>query len=45
MSRALEFKEQGNRYFQTGDYVAAESLYTKAYEIPPPQLVTSTVEN
>jgi STIP1 homology and U-box containing protein 1 len=28
-SKALEFKEQGNKCFQAGDYAAAEALYTK----------------
>lgn len=31
MSRSLELKEEGNRHFQDGDYVGAESLYSKAY--------------
>lgn len=35
MSRSLELKEEGNRHFQAGDYVGAESLYSKAY-VPRP---------
>ena len=30
MSKALELKEQGNRRFQAGDFIAADSLYSKA---------------
>ncbi len=29
-AKALEFKEKGNRCFQTGDWKGAEALYTKA---------------
>ena len=28
-SKALGFKEEGNKCFQAGDYVRAEALYTK----------------
>ncbi|KAK3400248.1 hypothetical protein B0T20DRAFT_180493 [Sordaria brevicollis] len=30
MSSSLALKEEGNRHFQKGDYIAAEALYTKA---------------
>ncbi|KAF7546811.1 hypothetical protein G7Z17_g8170 [Cylindrodendrum hubeiense] len=30
MSRSLQLKEEGNRCFQAGDYVGADSLYSKA---------------
>lgn len=30
MSKSLQLKEEGNRHFQTGDYVGADSLYSKA---------------
>lgn len=30
-NKALECKEKGNRYFQSGDYQTAEQYYTKAY--------------
>lgn len=33
-TRALQLKEEGNRYFQQRDYISAESLYSKAY-VPP----------
>nr|CAF05989.1 related to CHIP protein (carboxyl terminus of Hsc70-interacting protein) [Neurospora crassa] len=31
---SLALKEEGNRHFQKGDYVAAEALYTKAQVLP-----------
>lgn len=30
MSRSVQLKEDGNRHFQSGDYVGADSLYSKA---------------
>jgi STIP1 family protein 1 len=30
-SKALAFKEQGNKCFQAGDFAGAEGLYTKGY--------------
>ncbi|KAM3514902.1 hypothetical protein MY11210_001507 [Beauveria gryllotalpidicola] len=33
MSRALQLKEEGNRLFQKGNYVGAESLYSQAYVV------------
>ncbi|PMD20164.1 U-box-domain-containing protein [Hyaloscypha hepaticicola] len=34
-AKALEFKEKGNKCFQAGDFVAAESLYSKAIDCDP----------
>ncbi|KAF4629226.1 hypothetical protein G7Y89_g8922 [Cudoniella acicularis] len=33
--KALQCKEEGNRYFQHGDYTNAEALYTKAINYDP----------
>ncbi|KHN98982.1 Tetratricopeptide-like helical [Metarhizium album ARSEF 1941] len=43
MAKSLELKEQGNRYFQSGDYLAAEGLYSKAIIADPqnPTLYTN----
>ncbi|KAL3965620.1 hypothetical protein ACCO45_002624 [Purpureocillium lilacinum] len=43
MSRSLQLKEEGNRHFQTGDYVGAESLYSQAILVDPknPALFTN----
>ena len=30
-SRAIDFKEQGNKAFQAGDFKEAEACYTRAY--------------
>lgn len=30
MSRSIALKEDGNRHFQAGDFVGADSLYSKA---------------
>ncbi|QUC19803.1 uncharacterized protein UV8b_04044 [Ustilaginoidea virens] len=35
MSRALELKQEGNQHFQSGDYVGADSLYSKAIIADP----------
>jgi hypothetical protein len=32
--RALQLKDEGNRFFQQGDFVSAEGLYSKAYVVP-----------
>lgn len=34
MEKSIELKEQGNRRFQNGDFVGADSLYSKAYVSP-----------
>ncbi|KAK3939048.1 U-box domain-containing protein [Diplogelasinospora grovesii] len=34
-NKALQLKEEGNRYFQAGDYVSAEALYSKALIADP----------
>jgi STIP1 family protein 1 len=30
MSRSIHLKEEGNRHFQSGDYLGAEGFYSKA---------------
>lgn len=30
MSKSLQLKEEGNKHFQAGDYIGADSLYSKA---------------
>jgi STIP1 family protein 1 len=30
MSKSMQLKEEGNRFFQAGDYVTADALYSKA---------------
>jgi hypothetical protein len=29
-AKAVQLKEEGNKYFQAGDYIGAEGLYSKA---------------
>ncbi|CAM1511746.1 Fc.00g092590.m01.CDS01 [Cosmosporella sp. VM-42] len=43
MSKSLQLKEEGNRCFQSGDYVGADSLYSKAIIADPksPALYTN----
>ncbi|KAM0563425.1 hypothetical protein ACHAPJ_001146 [Fusarium lateritium] len=43
MSRSLQLKEEGNKCFQSGDYVGADSLYSKAIIADPknPALYTN----
>ncbi|KAM4060497.1 u-box domain-containing protein [Hirsutella rhossiliensis] len=43
MSRAMQLKEEGNRRFQSGDFVGADSLYSKAILTDPknPALYTN----
>ncbi|OLN97984.1 STIP1 homology and U box-containing protein 1 [Colletotrichum chlorophyti] len=43
MSRSIQLKEEGNRYFQQGDYAGAEGLYSKAIIADPknPALYTN----
>lgn len=45
MSRSLELKEEGNRHFQSGDFVGADSLYSKAYDTPATPLYSTTFTN
>ncbi|KAL6872829.1 HSP90 associated protein [Trichoderma novae-zelandiae] len=43
MSKSLQLKEEGNRHFQAGDYIGADSLYSKAIIADPksPALYTN----
>ncbi|KAJ9161763.1 U-box domain-containing protein [Coniochaeta hoffmannii] len=43
MSRSMQLKEEGNRHFQSGDFVSAEALYSKAIIADPknPALYTN----
>ncbi|KAK2597393.1 hypothetical protein QQS21_006017 [Conoideocrella luteorostrata] len=43
MSKSLDLKQQGNQHFQNGDYVGADSLYSKAIIADPknPALYTN----
>jgi hypothetical protein len=40
--RAVQLKEEGNKYFQNGDFVSAEGLYSKAHVLLHPVRQTLT---
>jgi hypothetical protein len=43
--RATSLKNEGNRLYQAGDYVGAESLYSKAYVNPMMLALAALTEN